>query len=354
MPLKIAVYSIALNEIKHCERYAKATEGADYRIVADTGSTDGTQEKLKELGVTVHQISVKPWRFDTARNAALALVPQDADVCVILDLDEVPQKNFFKKIRDKWVPGSDFGWITIDTGSQWKRDRLHSRQGWNWKYPCHEVQIWYGEGEAKACNIFDAVIKHEPDNTKSRGQYLPLLEMCVREYPDDPRMWTYMTREYYFHSKWEDVMRAGQRTLELKDKAWDVEQAATCRWLGEAAFYLKKPEAEVTAWYQKGVEILPKEGESWYGLAIDAYRRKDWTACLDASVNIMELPRSVHYCYESAIWDWKACDLAAVSAFNLGYYQEALTFAQQAAKANGPEQQRILRNIDFMKEKLKK
>ena len=351
--MKIAVYAIALNEIKHCERFAKATEGADYRIVADTGSTDGTQEKLKELGITVHQISVKPFRFDVARNASLALVPEDVDVCLFLDLDEVPSKNFFKEIRRGWVEGSDHGWITFDTGSRWLKDKLHSRTGWVWRYPCHEVAVFYKEGIASYCEIASALIEHKPDDTKSRSQYTELLELAVKENPDDPRMWTYMTREYYFYQKWEDVIRAGTRTLELRDKAWDVEQAAVCKWLAEAAYYLKKPAEEITAWYQKGVEILPTQGEPWYGLAIDAYRRKDWTACLDASVNIMEIPRSVHYCYESAIWDWKAYDLAAVAAFNLGYYQEALTFAQQAVKANGPEQERILRNIDFMKEKLK-
>jgi len=350
--MKIAVYAIALNEIKHCERFAKATEGADYRIVADTGSTDGTQEKLKELGVTVHQIYVKPFRFDVARNASLALVPPDVDVCLFLDLDEVPEKKFFDKVRKNWVKGSDHGWVSFDTGSVWEKDKLHSRWNWVWKYPCHEVAIFTGKDKAKFCMIKGALIKHQPDDTKSRGQYVDLLEVAVLENPTDPRMWNYMTREYYFHQRWEDVLRAGQKMLECPN-GWDVEQAAVCKWLAEAAFYLKKSPEEVTAWYQKGVDILPTQGEPWYGLAIDAYRRRDWTACLAASVNIMDLPRSVHYCYESAIWDWKAYDLAAVSAFNLGHYQEALTFAQHAVKANGPEQERILRNIDFMKEKLK-
>ena len=133
---KIAVYSIALNEIKHVERYMNACQDADYIIVADTGSTDGTPEKLRELGASVYDISIKPWRFDDARNAALALVPADADVCVILDLDEVPQAGFFDKVRKGWKTGSHTGWITMDTGSKWQKDRLHSRHGWHWKYPC--------------------------------------------------------------------------------------------------------------------------------------------------------------------------------------------------------------------------
>ena len=33
--------------------------------------------------------AIAPWRFDTARNRSLALVPEDADICVCTDLDEV-------------------------------------------------------------------------------------------------------------------------------------------------------------------------------------------------------------------------------------------------------------------------
>ena len=342
---KIAVYSIALNEIKHVERYMKACEGADYVVVADTGSTDGTAEKLRELGATVYDISIKPWRFDDARNAALALVPADADVCVVLDLDEVPQPGFFDKVRKGWKKDATFGWITMDTGQTWQRDRLHTRHGYHWKYPCHEIQIYYGNEPIKAVNVLDAVIKHEPDSSKSRSQYLTVLQLAVKEYPDDPRMWTYMCREYYFHQKWQDVIDAGKRQLELN--GWDVESAAVCRWVGES-YHQLGDEDNARFYYDKGVEILPREGESHYGVAIDAYRKNEWQRCLDASMAVMELPRSIHYCYEADVWDWKAFDLAGVSAYNLGHVEEALTFAKEAAKANGPEQERILRNIDFM------
>ena len=233
-------------------------------------STDGTPERLKELGATVHHISIKPWRFDAARNAALALVPDDVDVCLILDMDEVPQKGFFDQVRKQWKQNAHFGWITMDTGSHWQKDRLHSRYGWHWKYPCHEVQVWYGEGLPVACEIKNAIVSHLPDNNKSRGQYLPMLEMCVREFPKDPRMWTYMTREYYFYQRWQEVIDSANKMLECEN-AWDVEQAAVCRWAGESAWHLGNKQ-EATEWFERSAKIMPKEGEPWYGIAIDAYK----------------------------------------------------------------------------------
>ena len=87
--MKIAVYTIALNEAQFVERWYESAKDADYLMIADTGSADGTVEKALALGINVHVISVRPWRFDDARNAALALLPDDIDYCISLDMDEV-------------------------------------------------------------------------------------------------------------------------------------------------------------------------------------------------------------------------------------------------------------------------
>ena len=60
---------------------------------------------LNRLSRKVHHVSVKPWRFDVARNASLALVPADADVCLTLDMDELINDDFIDKIREVWIPG---------------------------------------------------------------------------------------------------------------------------------------------------------------------------------------------------------------------------------------------------------
>jgi SAM-dependent methyltransferase len=92
--LNVVVYAICKNEAQFVARFCAAAREADQVIVVDTGSTDETCNLLVAHGATVHEISIKPWRFDDARNAALSLVPADADICVSLDLDEILQPGW--------------------------------------------------------------------------------------------------------------------------------------------------------------------------------------------------------------------------------------------------------------------
>lgn len=101
--MKIWVYAIAKNERKFCDRFMASCAGADGVSVLDTGSNDGTPERLHELGADVGVVTVSPWRFDTARNIALEMVPDDVDVCVSLDLDEVLSPGWREDLERDWA-----------------------------------------------------------------------------------------------------------------------------------------------------------------------------------------------------------------------------------------------------------
>ena len=79
--MKIAVYTICKNESAFVDRWVDSMSEADGIYVLDTGSEDDTVEKLKKRGVVVDTAKIVPWRFDTARNMSLELVPEDVDVC---------------------------------------------------------------------------------------------------------------------------------------------------------------------------------------------------------------------------------------------------------------------------------
>ena len=106
MSLKIVVYAISKNESGFVRRFCESARDADMIFVADTGSTDDTVSLLEECGATVAHISIWPWRFDDARNAALAMVPQTFDVCISLDLDEVLQPGWRQELERLWVFGT--------------------------------------------------------------------------------------------------------------------------------------------------------------------------------------------------------------------------------------------------------
>ena len=106
MALKIAVYTIALDEAAHVDRWADSAVDADLRIVGDTGSSDDTVERLLRKGVTVHRIGIRPWRFDDARNAVMALIPGDVDVCVTMDMDVFLAPGWRPKVEAAWTPGT--------------------------------------------------------------------------------------------------------------------------------------------------------------------------------------------------------------------------------------------------------
>ena len=121
--MKICVYAIAKNEESFVKRWVESMSEADLVIVLDTGSTDNTTKLLKEHGATVISEPILPWRFDIARNKSLALVPNDVDICVCTDLDEVFEAGWRKKLENHWTAETKrgqyrFTWSFNDDGSE--------------------------------------------------------------------------------------------------------------------------------------------------------------------------------------------------------------------------------------------
>ena len=142
MTLSIAVYTIALNEATFVPRWIDTTRDADYRLVVDTGSTDATVAKLVEQGVTCPSIRINPFRFDDARNAALALLPV-CDVVVSLDMDEVLTANWRHHLERSWHGtrlryGYIWSWTHAgEPDVKFEADKIVSRHSHRW---CHPVQ----------------------------------------------------------------------------------------------------------------------------------------------------------------------------------------------------------------------
>ena len=209
--MKIAVYTIALNEEKHVERWYNSVKDADYILIADTGSTDRTVEIAKSLGINVYNISVKPWRFDTARNVALSLLPDDIDMCVSLDMDEVIDEGWREALEK--TTGNQITYV-FRNKKDFINDRIHARHGFMWKYLMHECLV---TDRTEMIDEFCPGIEvtHIPDTEKPRTQYLQLLKDALAENPDIGKYYRYLTQTFISEKRFEEAEEYFLKVLDI-------------------------------------------------------------------------------------------------------------------------------------------
>ena len=288
---KVCVYAICKNEEKFVDRWMDSMGEADLVVVLDTGSEDGTAERLRARGAQVTVERILPWRFDAARNRSLELVPEDVDLCVCTDLDEVFHPGWREALERAWKPGCGrisyrYTWSFQQDGSEgvvfWS-DKIHARRGYRWVHPVHEVLQWVGEGAPGPAVAAEGIqLDHHPDPEKSRGQYLPLLELSVEEDPEDDRNMHYLGREYLFRGQWEDSIRTLKRHLAMPKAVWRDERAASMRFLARACLALGR-QSEALEWYLRAAAEAPYLREPWMELAYLLYQREEWDGVLYAT-----------------------------------------------------------------------
>lgn len=344
--MKICVYAIAKNESQFVQRFVESAIGADLILICDTGSTDGTALKAQLHGATVRSICISPWRFDHARNAALALIPADIDVCVSLDLDEVLEDGWREEIERVWTDGVTrlrymFDW---GMGIKFQYEKIHARHGYHWHHPCHEYPRADGRINEQYAYTDKLLVSHHPDPSKSRGQYLDLLQLSVDEDPRCPRNAFYYARELSFHGKWQEAIVACKRYLEMPEASWVNERCYALRVMGKCHEELGDAwQAECC--YQKAAAEAPNTREPWVALALIHYTQKRWPDSYAAAMRALAIKdRDLVYTCDPAVWGAQPHDLAAVAAWHMGMKDVAAEQGAIAAELE-PDNKRLQENL---------
>ena len=341
--MKIAVYTITKNEEGFIGRWALSCRDADLRLIVDTGSSDNTIEIAKQAGCTVASIAISPWRFDDARNAALALVPSDFDYCIALDADEVLQPGWRAEL-EKVTPGVTrprykYVWSWNTDGSEgltYMGDKIHARKGYRWRHPVHEVITPI---EAEVQGNVGLEIHHHPDHSKSRSQYLPLLELAVKEDPNDDRNQFYLGREYMFNDKKEDAQRHLLKHLELS--TWKAERATAMRFLSRVTL-------DTEHWLLRACAEAPNRREPWVELAQFYYNHKAWASSLAAAERALTIKdKPLEYLCEAGSWGAQPHDLASIAAWNMGLKPRSVEHSLRAFQSE-PLNPRLRENLSLV------
>jgi len=234
--MKIAVYSFGLNEQANVQDWLKSCDEADHITFCDTGSTDGTrseflvacaQSSLLRQRLAIHQISIRPWRFDVAHNTALALVPADADICIPLHMDERLQPGWRDALEAAWA-GTRFtkAWYDYEFAPTltFRQNRIHARHGYVWRYPAHEGIYRYDDEPEVGVNTALKIVQQQ-DLAKDRmSRDLWLLELGLRENPHSGRCHFYYGRQLMYAGRYQEAVPLLRKYLSMPD-AWPGEAA---------------------------------------------------------------------------------------------------------------------------------
>lgn len=348
--LKFCVYAISKNEAQFVKRFYESAKDADYVLIADTGSTDETVSLAKECGIITHQISVRPWRFDIARDTALCLVP-DVDVCISLDLDEVLEEGWRYEIERVWNPDTtrlryQFCW---GCGINFMYEKIHARHGYHWHHPVHE----YPRPDQRITEVYAEtpalLVSHYPDATKSRGQYMDLLRLAVKEDPACPRNAFYFARELTFYNLWDEAIEAFKKYLDNPEAKWYNERAYAMRLMGQA-YDKKGNQWEALSWHRRAVAEAPNCREPWVDLANSCYMKGLWKECLHAATMALTInDKQLVYTVDPEVWGMKPWDLAAIAAHHLGMHKQALEYGEKAVELS-PDDERLKTNLAFYRQ----
>lgn len=227
--MKTAAYTILKNEAKFIETWLYYTKEFDYRILLDTGSTDGSWEMLQEAAksdpnLIIEQKIFDPWVFCDARNYNLNMIPQDVDWCLSPDMDEYFSINVLDDMKTMLEARPDVHnmsttrldiyskQVFVGPPHQLPSNKIHRRHDYKWVQPIYEHLKWIHDGVQEIeLHLPNVYLIHNQDFKKQERSPL-YLKMLTEEWETNPsNCWTlwFLVNHYYTEKDLEMFIKTG-------------------------------------------------------------------------------------------------------------------------------------------------
>jgi glycosyltransferase involved in cell wall biosynthesis len=330
----------------------------DYWVIVDTGSSDGTQEMIKNHMKDIPgELHERPWKnFGHNRNEALQLAKEKGDYVLFIDADEVLVYEDGFHLPDL---NKDFYYImTHYGGTNYARVQLIKNSlDWKWKGVLHEcVDCPKAFTSAIIPGVFNDV---HTDGARSQDpeKYLKdvrTLEAGLLEEPNNTRYVFYLAQSYRDAGDYENSLKYYQKRIEMggwnEEIYWSMLQSALLQRL------LNKPDEEYVASLHKAHNYRPSRIEALYHLA-SYYRTHDNSLLAYAfSTKASKLPQSSDILFvEQWMYDYGIALELSIAAYWINKYDECDRLCRQIlSRPDLPQNIRecVERNLVFAEQKL--
>ena len=199
----VCLNMIVKNESKAIRKLLESVKNIiDYWVIFDTGSTDGTQEIIREfLKEIPGELHERPWvDFAHNRNEALEVAQEKADFILILDADH---KLIVLDSFDKNALDQDFYLIMLkgEGDAHYRPLLINNDRGWLWQGVIHETMVH--SRKMQGMILKDLIVEcHSMDGRRSQDpqKYYKDAEVLKKAVEDDPcnsRYVFYLAQSYH-------------------------------------------------------------------------------------------------------------------------------------------------------------
>lgn len=326
--------------IKRCLESVKPI--IDYWVIVDTGSTDGTQEMIKEFMKDIPgELHERPWvNFGHNRNEALDLARDKADYILLIDADE----KMVYDVPDYKLPllDKDFYYIQTDhEGMKYKRVEIfNTKLNWKWIGVLHEV---IQSSEARTNETLEGLhIFAKTEGARSRDPLkyhkdAALLEKALLDEPGNTRTVFYLAQSYRDAGENEKSLANYQKRVTMG--GWDQEVFFSLLQIGHLKQRLERPDDEIIQAYKLAYLYRPTRAEPLYHIARILNHKKEFDKALEYATQGLRVRESDDILFvDKWIYDYGMLMEYSLATYWTDRFPEALIATQlMLSKPNLPD-----------------
>ncbi|WP_107122214.1 glycosyltransferase [Streptomyces sp. DSM 15324] len=329
----------------------------DRWVVVDTGSTDGTQDVIREtyrdLPGELHE---RPWKgYDGSRTEAIELARVGADYLLFVDADDVmtlePRFRMPELTEDAYRVDIRYGPFRY-----WRPALVSTRLPWRYRGVLHEYidcGSRYSLGTLAGAEMVILGGGGRLRKEGTRAKYLrdaQILEQALLDEPGNARYAFYLGQSLRDAGELERALDAYDRRA---DMGGEEEETYCARlWAARLAESLERPWTQVMDRYLRAYETRPSRAEAVGDLArLCRTNGPRWPLAHLFARQAARIPfPQDDLLVEPGWYEWQALDELAVAAYWVGEYEECRDCCErllESGRLPAEHRERVTRNLEL-------
>lgn len=375
----VCLNMIVKNETKVLRRvFASVAPWIDYYVISDTGSSDGTQALISELGKEYNiegEISEHKWvnfghNRDHAMQTACAARKVGRHQCthlLFIDADEelVLPENATTSFPHQLESTVSYSLTKCLGNLEYHVPHLVSivEDGWQWRGPAHNFLVHVSGPQRRAHLEVPYIQSHVSQGAKSHGvttqeKYLrdaALLQQELEQNPNDARSQFYLAQSYrdagpgHEQEAIEHYLKRAQMP-----NTWVEEIYESYLHAARLLMRVDVSDARIVEWLLRACNAVPRRAEAFYELSTHLRTRMHLPRMAlifaNAACSLPQLKSNEALFVERDVYTWKSHDARALALYYSGHFRaSALVWLQMLQTNACPPREiaRLHKNLEF-------